>query len=102
MENAIERAVVLETGRFIKKSCLPEEILGAVPTEPIKVPSFCNETVDLERTLNEIEKTMLENALVQSDGIINKAAKQLNLSFRSMRYRIQKHKLQDNKSKENE
>ena len=36
---------------------------------------------------------MIANALLRSDGIINKAAKILNLSFRSMRYRIEKHKL---------
>ena len=36
---------------------------------------------------------MIANALMRSDGIINKAAEKLNLSFRSMRYRIEKHKL---------
>ena len=55
--------------------------------------------VDLEETLNQIEKKMIANALIRSDGIINKAAKKLNLSFRSMRYRIEKHKLK-NKSKD--
>ena len=102
LENAIERAVVLETGESIKKSNLPEEILGINSTGPIQFPNHFREKVDLERTLNQIEKTMLSNALAQSDGIINKAAKKLNLSFRSMRYRIQKHKLQDNKPKEKE
>ena len=36
---------------------------------------------------------MIANALMRSDGIINKAAEKLNLSFRSMRYRSEKHKL---------
>ncbi|MZH04545.1 MAG: sigma-54-dependent Fis family transcriptional regulator [Nitrospinae bacterium] len=102
LENAIERSVVLETGELIQKSSLPEEIFGIVPGGQIQVPNLSKESIDLERTLNQIEKTMISNALVQSDGIINKAAKQLNLSFRSMRYRIQKHKLQDNKTKESE
>jgi len=44
---------------------------------------------------------MIVNALMRSDGIINKAAKNLNLSFRSMRYRIEKHKLK-NKGKTND
>jgi two-component system, NtrC family, response regulator PilR len=91
LENVIERAVVLETGESIKKSSLPEEIFGAIPQ--IQVPAMDKEKIDLERTLDQIEKRMLSNALVQADGIINKAAKQLNLSFRSMRYRIQKHQL---------
>ena len=99
LENVIERAVVLETGESIQKSSLPEEIFGAIPQ--IQVPTMDKEKIDLERTLDQIEKKMLSNALVQADGIINKAAKQLNLSFRSMRYRIQKHQLKG-KSKDNE
>ena len=99
LESVIERAVVLETGESIQKSSLPEEIFGAVPQ--IQVPSMDKEQIDLERTLDQIEKRMLSNALAQAAGIINKAAKQLNLSFRSMRYRIQKHQLKG-KSKDNE
>ena len=34
---------------------------------------------------------MIVNELNNSDGIVNKAAEKLNVSFRSMRYRIQKH-----------
>jgi len=99
LENVIERAVVLETGESIQKASLPDEIFGAIPQ--IQIPSMDKEKIDLERTLDQIEKKMLSNALVQADGIINKAAKQLNLSFRSMRYRIQKHQLKG-KSKDNE
>ena len=101
LENVIERAVVLETGQSIQKSSLPEEIFGKVPMGQIQVPNLDEEKIDLERTLDQIEKTMLSNALVQADGIINKAAKQLNLSFRSMRYRIEKHQLKG-KPKNNE
>jgi len=76
-----------------------KKYFDAVPE--IQVPSMDKEKIDLERTLGQIEKKMLSNALVQADGIINKAAKQLNLSFRSMRYLIQKHQLKG-KSKDNE
>jgi two-component system response regulator PilR (NtrC family) len=101
LENVIERAVVLETGETIQKSSLPEEIIGIMPAGHIQVPNLDAEKIDLERTLDQIEKKMLSNALFQADGIINKAAKQLNLSFRSMRYRIQKYQLKG-KSKDNE
>jgi two-component system response regulator PilR (NtrC family) len=90
---------VLETGESIQKSSLPDEIIGVMPQ--IQVPSMDKEDIDLEQTLDQIEKKMLSNALVRADGIINKAAKQLNLSFRSMRYRIRKHQLKG-KSKDNE
>ena len=93
LENVIERAVVLEAGDTIQVSSLPEGISGnAEPISEVTLPST-DQPVDLEKTLDQIEKKMISGALDQSNGIINKAAKQLNLSFRSMRYRIQKHKL---------
>ena len=36
---------------------------------------------------------MLLGALSKTDGMINKAAKLLNLRFRSMRYRVKKHNI---------
>lgn len=93
LENVIERAIVLEAGDTIQVSSLPEGVSGATePATEVALPSN-DQPMDLEKTLDQIEKKMLSGALDQSNGIINKAAKQLNLSFRSMRYRIQKHKL---------
>jgi two-component system response regulator PilR (NtrC family) len=93
LENAIERAVVLETEKRIGKASLPDELLGKSSPNKIQIPELGENNIDLERTLDQIEKKMIANALLRSDGIINKAAKILNLSFRSMRYRIEKHKL---------
>ncbi len=93
LENAIERAVVLETEKRIGKASLPDELLGKLFPNKIQIPELGENNIDLERTLDQIEKKMIANALLRSDGIINKAAKKLNLSFRSMRYRIEKHKL---------
>ena len=95
LENVIERAVVLETRERIGKSSLPDELLGQLSPYKIQVPGLDQNEIDLEKTLNQIEKKMIANALMRSDGIINKAAEKLNLSFRSMRYRIEKHKLKD-------
>jgi two-component system, NtrC family, response regulator PilR len=99
LENVIERAVVLESEEKICKTSLPDELLGQLSPDKIQVPGMDQSEVDLEDTLNQIEKKMIANALIRSDGIINKAAKKLNLSFRSMRYRIEKHKLK-NRSKD--
>ena len=93
LENVIERAVVQETEKRIRKTSLPDELLGQLSPDKIQVPELDQNNIDLERTLDQIEKKMIANALIRSDGIINKAAKKLNLSFRSMRYRIEKHKL---------
>ena len=93
LENVIERAVVLETGDMIRASSLPDGVSGATESASNVILPTTDQPVDLEKTLDQIEKKMIRGALDQSNGIINKAAKHLNLSFRSMRYRIQKHKL---------
>lgn len=93
LENVIERAMVLETGDMIQTSSLPDGISGAAKLASDVILPSSGQPVDLEKTLDQIEKKMIRGALDQSNGIINKAAKHLNLSFRSMRYRIQKHKL---------
>ncbi len=98
LENVIERAVVLETEKKIRKSSLPEELLGQLSSDKIQVPELNQSNIDLEKTLDQIERKMIANALMRSNGIINKAAEKLNLSFRSMRYRINKHKLKDDPS----
>jgi DNA-binding NtrC family response regulator len=95
LENVIERAVVLEMDRMVHVSSLPAEIVDR--SEPLDdlIPSLDAENIDLEKTLDQIEKKIIRGALNQTNGIINKAAERLNLSFRSMRYRIQKHKLKN-------
>jgi two-component system response regulator PilR (NtrC family) len=94
LENTIERAVVLETDDLIGIASLPEEIFQAPSPADNLIPSIeGDDPVDLEKTLDNIEKSMLLGALSKTDGMINKAAKLLNLSFRSMRYRVKKHNI---------
>lgn len=94
LENTIERAVVLETKEMISISSLPEEIFQAPSPADNLIPAIEGDTpVNLEQTLDNIEKSMLMGALSKTDGMINKAAKLLNLSFRSMRYRVKKHQI---------
>jgi two-component system response regulator PilR (NtrC family) len=94
LENTIERAVVLEPEDLIGISSLPEEIFKAPSPADTLIPSIeGDDPIDLEKTLDGIEKSMLLGALSKTDGMINKAAKLLNLSFRSMRYRVKKHNI---------
>ncbi|NDG27418.1 MAG: sigma-54-dependent Fis family transcriptional regulator, partial [Proteobacteria bacterium] len=46
-----------------------------------------------ERLVADFERTLLVKALEQTGGIKKKAAKLLNISFRSMRYRVDKYSL---------
>ena len=46
--------------------------------------------VNLDTQLEQIEKTLVEQALNQSHGNATKAAKLLGIGFRSIRYRLEK------------
>ena len=99
LEHIIERCVALETGNII----LPESLVISdfkkkkhLLKEEAELPS---EGIDLEKKLAQIEKKYILEALKRSKGVKKEAAKLLNLSFRSFRYKLQKHglsKIDDN------
>ncbi len=93
LENVIERAIVLETSDIIRLENLSDEIINKATRKKDLTTGFLSEeeVVDLEEILEKVEKDLLLIALKKSGGAMNKAAKLLNLSFRSMRYRLQKH-----------
>jgi two-component system response regulator PilR (NtrC family) len=95
LENIIERTVALESGATI----LPESLPPFVNTvSGRKVASsheiiVGEEGIDLEKIMGQIEKEILIKAIHQANGVKKKAAKLLNITFRSMRYRIEKYSL---------
>jgi two-component system response regulator PilR (NtrC family) len=96
LENIIERSVALEGSNII----LPESLLLSEHKKeaiPKGLPSvhLTPAGMDLEKELNQLEKEVLQQALQLSNGVIKKAAELLQLSFRSMRWKIQKHGLRE-------
>jgi two-component system response regulator PilR (NtrC family) len=88
--------VALETSNII----LPESLVLSQFKKDGKrkeVPSIqlTPAGLDLEKELGQLEKDLIQRALQMSNGVIKKAAELLNLSFRSMRWKIQKHGLKD-------
>jgi two-component system response regulator PilR (NtrC family) len=90
LENIVERAVALESGSVISPQSLPARLQAV--TAPCQSPqiSLPPDGIDLEKTIDEIEKTLLLQALERSGGVKTKAAELLKLSFRSFRYRLEK------------
>jgi two-component system response regulator PilR (NtrC family) len=94
LENLMERSVALSTTNII----LPDSLALAVHKrrwiEGIKDRRFDLEEVtrgvSLDSILEEIERAYLKKALDCSNGNKNKAAELLGLSFRSLRYRLEK------------
>jgi len=95
LENLIERAVALETSSVILIESLPQKIIRAALGDAgfdsnLQVPP---EGLDINRIMDNIEKNLLMQALRQAGGVKIKAAKLLNVSFRSLRYRLSKYGL---------
>jgi two-component system response regulator PilR (NtrC family) len=94
LENIIERSVALEGSNII----LPESlVLSEYKKEGEKkgVPSIhlTPAGLDLEKELSQLEKDLIQQALQLSNGVIKKAAELLHVSFRAMRWKIQKYNL---------
>lgn len=95
LENMIERTVALEAGSTV----LPESLPPMVNTPSGRKMASSNEIdvgddgLDLDKVMGQIEKELLVKAIHAAGGVKKKAAKLLKISFRSMRYRIEKYNL---------
>jgi len=91
LENVIQRGVALCRGDVITPDCLPPEIVRAVEAAGSGFPTEVAETgLDLETVLEQYERVLLLSALERSGGVKKEAARLLGISFRSLRYRLQK------------
>jgi two-component system response regulator PilR (NtrC family) len=115
LENTIERAVALEpagnkfSGRpgdngsaqyadgVIKPERLPERILRYKPRNitDLELPE---EGIDLEAYLAQLEKDYIIRALQRTGGNQTRAAEILNMSVRSLRHLLDKHKIRQTAS----
>jgi two-component system response regulator PilR (NtrC family) len=68
-----------------------EEATGQVDAQTIQIDD--TKGIELERLTADFERALLVKALEQTGGVKKKAAKLLNISFRSMRYRVDKYGL---------
>ena len=99
LENVIERGVTLCSSAKIGVDVLPPHLQSAELSErsPLAdIPSIHElpeEGIDLEATIEAIERQLLRLALERTHGKKKKAAELLRLSFRSLRYRLAKHDL---------
>jgi two-component system response regulator PilR (NtrC family) len=93
LENIIERAVALATGHTLGLGDLPKEVSGAAAQATPALVGLPEEGCKLDDVLGEVERRLLLQALERSGGVRTQAAKLLGVTFRSLRYRLQKHGL---------
>ncbi|MCD6594830.1 sigma-54-dependent Fis family transcriptional regulator [bacterium] len=82
LENILERALILSSGKDIKIEHLPDLELSKIESESFE-PG--------ETTLNELEKKMLLSALEKSGGNKSKAAKLLGITRRMIYTKLKKY-----------
>jgi two-component system response regulator PilR (NtrC family) len=89
LENIIERSVALETSNIV----LPENLILAGNVQELNRFSdgeIPKDGVDLNEELAKYEKHLIEKALKKAKGSKTRAAEILQVSFDSLRYRIEK------------
>ncbi|MFA5029077.1 MAG: sigma-54 dependent transcriptional regulator, partial [Candidatus Methylomirabilota bacterium] len=100
LEAVLQRATLLSDGRHIDVSDLPIEVrFSTLPQEEPKSSSpasggrssypLAPQGIDLEA----VEREFIVQAMQLSGGVIAKAAKLLGLSYRTLQYRLEKHRI---------
>lgn len=100
LENMMERAVALASGDTIGLGDLPSIVSGLSGQATPFVTSLPPEGCNLDEVLSEIERRLIVQALERTEGVRTPAAKLLGITFRSLRYRLQKQGIDEGESGE--
>lgn len=96
LSNILERAIALSEAGIIHPVDLklPCNEIKEVSMEPptVAIPSI-NQTLGLDASLDQVERQLITQALETTHWNRTAAAKLLGISFRALRYRLQKHGL---------
>src|SRR5438128_6305829 len=102
LENTVERAVALETTNELHVE-LPAErpkakgaaaaAGGSGTLTPAASGAILPEGVDMEKYVADIERSLLQSALKQCQGVQTRAADVLGISYRSFRHLMKKYEL---------
>jgi two-component system response regulator PilR (NtrC family) len=93
LENVIERAVALAGSRAIGLGDMPREVSGMSSATGPSLVSLPEEGCNLDEVMGEIERRLMLEALERTGGVRKAAAQLLGITFRSLRYRLEKHDL---------
>jgi len=95
LENMIERAVALAGGPAIGLGDLPAAVAGLSASPAPALADLPPDGCKLDEVLGEVERRLILQALERTGGVRKAAAKLLGITFRSLRYRLAKHALED-------
>jgi len=98
LENVIERVVAIEDRETITAGCLPREIIS--PQLKEETPLFLQPGFSLAAHIDDLTKKYVNHALLASSGSLRQAAPLLGLSYRTLRYLIDKYELKNIRKEE--
>jgi transcriptional regulator with PAS, ATPase and Fis domain len=93
MKNTIERSVLMAENGIIEPAHLPSHIITTEGIMGRILPPNLDDGASIDDRLNELEKTMILEAMVKSGGIQVKAAQLLGIKERSLWHRVKKHNI---------
>ncbi len=91
LQNILERAVTLERSNLISMEVLPKSITGRSLDDSVSSVCVTEEGIDMEGIVENLERRWIGQALEITGGNRTEAAKLLGISFRAIRYRLQKY-----------
>ncbi len=94
LENLLYRLTALSEGDELDASLL-NELYAPGDGAAVSVQEMQRQGMDLDQALEQVERSMIEEAMQASGGNATQAAKQLGITFRSMRYRLRKLGMKD-------
>jgi len=99
LQNMIERAVALESSNVLTAQNLSSYINEQRDLTRNEINlDIPKEGIDLEQVVEDLEKTLILKALEKTRGVKKKAAQLLHINFRSMRYRLEKYRINNSGS----
>jgi len=90
LENIVERCLILEEGDLLTEAGLPAQFDCSHRQTAALICQIPEEGLDLEAYMSDVESKILIQALDRCNGVRKHAAKLLKVSFRSLRYRLDK------------
>ncbi len=90
LQNVLERASILAAGPRIETSDLPELVNAAERQPP---PADDGSTLSLKQRVDEVERSLIADALRRADGNQSEAARLLRTSRATLQYKMKLHRL---------
>lgn len=90
LENLLQRMLALSDDYELEVSLLDEMYSGLQDNPQISLQTMHDADLNLDTWLEVNERQLIDQALLKTGGNITRAAEELGISFRSLRYRLKK------------